>query len=293
MIRAARLVLALTLIVPVLTAIGPATAEMPTAVRIVVEQSYEYRRPSNIIYEPIEGFELAISDAVEDMLFAAGIEPLLDSDAGEVDAEIRIVVRGRANGGTYLEPVRDFLYTGAQIAGDIIIEEPGQPRVSRSFLSDIQRPFHITFNLGYEDPANAPFDVALQQPGGFLRELAAALAQSWGVEIVVPSLYEANPALRYNVAGLLGDIGDKAVVPQLIEALDDDNTRVRWEAAWSLGRIGEASAIPDLIDSLEDSSEDVRWFASWSLRTITGEEYGPSPEVWSAWYEKHGAELGY
>jgi len=264
----------------------------PTVVRIEIEQSYEFRHASTIAYQPIEGLDLPVADLVEDLFFAAGIDTLLEGDEGEADALVRVVVHGRAIGGGYLEPVKAYLYTGARVAGEVVITVPGEPDVTTSFLSESQRPFRITFNLGYEEPANAPFDTTLLEPGGFVRELAAAVALAWGTQVIVPSLYEPDPALRYNVASLLGDIGDAAVVPDLIAALDDENTRVRWEAAWSLGRIGDPRAIPPLIATLGDEAEDVRWFASWSLRTITGEEFGPDRDAWQAWADEQAGDSG-
>jgi len=269
-----------------------AAEETPQVVRIVVDQVYEYREASQITYMPIEGLELPVADIVEDMLLAAGLEPLLDDDPGESQATIRIALRGRAIGGTYLEPVRDYLYTGAEIVGDIVVERPGAADLSLPFSSELQRPFRISLNLGYEDPANAPFDAALILPGGFVRDLADAFARTWGVAAIVPSLDESDPALRYNVAALLGDLGDISVVPQLVAALADDNARVRWEAAWSLGRLGDAAAVPDLVDALLDESEDVRWFASWSLRALTGAEIGADHEAWAVWLETNDGDAG-
>ena len=269
-----------------------AAASPPEVVRIEIEQGYEFRRASTITYEPIEGMELPVADLVEDLFFAAGIETLLEGDDGQADAIVRILIQGRAIGGGYLEPVKAYLYTGASVAGEIVIEQPGMAPIATSFRSETQRPFRITINQGYEEPANAPFDTTLMEPGGFVRDLAAVVAQAWGIAVVSPSLYEADPALRYNVASLLGDIGDAAVVPDLIEALADENARVRWEAAWSLGRIGDPRAIDPLIATLGDESEDVRWFASWSLRTITGASYGPDAEAWQAWVDEHGAGDG-
>ena len=258
-------------------------AAAPELVRIEIVQSYEFRYASSLGYQRIEGLELPVADLVDDLFFAAGVDTLLEGDEGEADAVLRVVVEGRALGGGYLEPVKAYLYTGARVAGEIVVEQPGVAPVSARFLSETQRPFRLAFNVGYEDPANAPFDATLLQPGGFVRELASVVAQVWGVAAIVPALFEPDPALRYNVASLLGDIGDSAVVPDLILALEDENERVRWEAAWSLGRIGDPRAIEALIDTLEDEAEDVRWFASWSLRTITGETFGADRAAWETW----------
>lgn len=271
----------------------PAVAQTaPAVVRIQVVQEYEYRLPSAIPYLPIEGFDLPVADLVEDMLFAAGIDTLLEDEPGSPDALLRVFLHGRAIGGGYHEPVKAYLYTGASIAGEIVIEQPGRPAVTADFRSERQRPFRIAFNPGYEDPANAPFESTLLDAGGFLRELADALVRAWGVAVVTPSLFESEPALRYNVAGLLGDTGDTSIVPDLVAALDDEHARVRWEAAWSLGRLGDADAIPDLVASLGDPDDDVRWFASWSLRNLTGQEFGTDALVWQAWLDAQPRDTG-
>ncbi len=256
--------------------------DLPQAVLIDVEQVYEYRKPSQIGFIELEDFELPVLEYVEDMMFAANIDPLYPGDeAGE--ATIRITVRGRANGGIYMEPTKAYLYTGADITGDIEITGPGDTLVTATFASTIQRPFQLTINLGYEDPFNAPFGTALEQPGGFIEELSYALAIAWGAQAIMPSLFEHEPAIRAGAATALGDIGDPIAVPDLLDALYDEDARVRWESAWSLGRIGDPVAVPELIDALRDESPDVRWFSSWSLRALTGEDFGLDHELWSAW----------
>ncbi len=255
---------------------------LPQAVWIDVEQVYEYRKPSLIGFIPLEDYELPVLEYIEDMMFAADIEPLYPEDEGG-DATIRVTLRGRANGGTYLEPTRAYLYTGADIVGDIEIIGPGETLATANFTSTIQRPFQLTINLGFEDPANAPFGTALVQPGGFIEELCYALAVAWGAEAIMPSLFEHEPAIRAGAATALGNIGDPVAVPDLLDALYDEEDRVRWESAWSLGRIGDARAVPELIEALRDESPDVRWFSSWSLRAITGEDFGLDHDLWSAW----------
>ena len=255
---------------------------LPRSVLIEVEQVYEYRRPSLLGFIALEDYELPVLEYIEDMLFAAQIEPMYSADEG-AEATIRVTLRGRANGGTYLEPSRAYLYTGADITGDIEVAGPGIVVATAKFTSSIQRPFEVTINLGYEDPANAPFGVALEQPGGFIEELCYALAHAWGVEAILPSLFEHEPAIRAGAATALGNIGDPVAVPDLLDALYDEDARVRWETAWSLGRIGDPRAVPELVDALRDESQDVRWFASWSLRTITGEDFGLDHDLWSAW----------
>jgi hypothetical protein len=256
--------------------------DLPQSVLIEVDQVYEYRRPSLIGYIELEDYELPVLEYVEDMMFAADIEPLYRGDEGG-EAIIRITVRGRANGGTYLEPTKAYLYTGADLTGEIEITGPGDTLVTATFSSTIQRPFQLTINLGYEDPSNAPFGTALAQPGGFIEELCYILGVAWGAEAILPSLFEHEPAIRAGAATALGNLGDPVAVPDLLDALYDKESRVRWESAWSLGRIGDVRAVPELIDALRDESPDVRWFSSWSLRALTGEDFGLDHDLWSAW----------
>jgi hypothetical protein len=272
----------------------PAAAARAEVVEVVIDQTYQFRKPSQVTYLEIEGFELPILELVEDMLLAAGKDVLYPGDPGEPDAVIVVSIRGRALGSTYLEPVKAYLYTGAQLDGDVELETAGAPVAKANFVSEIQRQFRLSINLGYENPENAPFGQALELAGGLVDSVARVMAQTWGTEAVLPSLYEDEASIRASVAKLLGDIGDSAVTPDLIEVLlYDDDPRPRWEAAWSLGRIGDEQAIPALIDALTDTSEDVRWFSSWSLRTLTGEEFGPDYDTWSAWWaERQGALEG-
>ena len=259
---------------------------LPAAVAIDVRQSVEYRRPSALAFLPLENYELPVLDYVEDILLAAGIEPV---PAGEGVATVAVALTARASGGLYPEHGMAYLYSGAEIAGEIAIDGPGDAHGRDDFSSVVQRPFRLTLNPGYERPANAPFMRAFEQPDGFIESLCRALAAAWGTAAVVPALDEDRPAIRFAAAAALGDVGDGASVAPLARALADEHERVRWEAAWSLGRIGDAIAVPDLIAALRDPSQDVRWFASWSLRAITGENIGPDYDLWSAWWESREA----
>lgn len=281
--RFCRLLQALLAAVIVAAAAGGSRAHAQT-VLIVVDQVYEYREPSQITYSTIDDFDLPALALAEDMLFAADIDVVYPEDGGSYDALLEITIRGRALGSSYYQPVRAYLYTGAQLDGAVMLTSSGGQTARSNFLNETQRQFELTINLGYEDPRNAPFVTTLEQPGGLVDSLARVFHQTWGIETLVPSLFEHEPVIRSSVAKYLGDVGDPSVTPDLIEVLIyDDDERARWEAAWSLGRLGDEQAIPSLIEALQDSSDDVRWFSSWSLRTITGENFGPDHEAWTTW----------
>ena len=283
-IRISRLPIAV-LAIGLLLAVAPWSRGHAETVLIVIDQVYEYREPSHVAYSEIQDFDLPALALAEDMLFAAGMDVVYAGDGEPYDAELVITIRGRALGSSYFEPLKAYLYTGAQLDGAVKLTSSAGETVRSNFLSETQRQFELTINLGYEDPRNAPFVKTLEQPGGLVDSLARVFHQVWGLDTLLPSLYEHEPVIRASVAKYLGDVGDPSVTPDLIEVLAyDEDERARWEAAWSLGRLGDEQAIPFLIEALLDGSDDVRWFSSWSLRAMTGESFGPDHEAWTQWW---------
>lgn len=262
---------------------------LPDAVAISIEQEFEYRKASLPEYHLLEDFELPLLDYAEDLLLAADIEPL-EGDMGSEGWELRVSLTGRALGRLYIDRGRTYLYTGADLSGEVAVTGPGANESMRPFSSTIERPFDVLIDHGYENPENAPFLETLVKPDGFLEALVNVMIDVWGVASVLPALDEPGHEVRFSVVSALGSTGEPSVVTALIEALEDEHERVRWEAAWSLGRIGDATAVPHLIEALQDTSQDVRWFSSWSLRTITGADIGPDYDQWTAWWSSHGGD---
>ncbi len=262
---------------------------LPDAVAISIEQEFEYRKASLPEYHLLEDFELPLLDYAEDLLLAAEIEPL-EGDMGSEGWELRVSLTGRALGRLYIDRSRTYLYTGADLSGEVAVTGPGANESMRPFSSTIERPFDVLIDHGYENPENAPFLETLVKPDGFLEALVNVMIDVWGVASVLPALDEPGHEVRFSVVSALGSTGEPSVVTALIEALEDEHERVRWEAAWSLGRIGDATAVPHLIEALQDTSQDVRWFSSWSLRTITGADIGPDYDQWTAWWSSHGGD---
>lgn len=62
--------------------------------------------------------------------------------------------------------------------------------------------------------------------------------------------------LRRNAAVALGNIGDPAAVPALIEALHSEPALVRGHAAWALGRIGGPTAAEALVERQQVETDD-------------------------------------
>jgi HEAT repeat protein len=97
---------------------------------------------------------------------------------------------------------------------------------------------------------------------GFLIRVPAAFGQS------AEDLRAPLAAVRAHAAVTLGQRGDLAAVPPLIEALADPEPRVRWEAARALGLLRDRRAVPPLVKSLRDDQRNVRMYAAYALGEI-------------------------
>ncbi len=75
--------------------------------------------------------------------------------------------------------------------------------------------------------------------------------------------------IRKNAARVLGTLGDRGVVPSLIEALKDKHQGVRGEAARSLGKLGDERALTPLYKTMEaDADAQVRRNSRFALENI-------------------------
>jgi HEAT repeat protein len=79
---------------------------------------------------------------------------------------------------------------------------------------------------------------------------------------------------RYYAAHLFGDLKDVRAVPILIPLLKDQ--QVSWIVPWSLGEIGDRAAIPPLIETLRDSSPDMRVLSIDALEHLHAKEALPA-----------------
>lgn len=77
-----------------------------------------------------------------------------------------------------------------------------------------------------------------------------------------------DPAIRRHAAAALGRLGDRAVVPDLLTALEDDSAAVRREVARALGRLRDARAVEPLLRALRDDDLNVRFYAAFALGEI-------------------------
>jgi hypothetical protein len=267
--------LVLAVIGAVIAAPRDAAAAAVETVRVVVEQSYVYRERTSIETKPIASFELPLAELAVDLLVGAGVDAV-GPEATAFDASLRITARGEALGVLYADADARYLYTGASVRGALAFQRGGASVADSAFVGQINRQRKIERDLGYDDPANAPFDGALRAPGSYMDRLVELIGAAYGAPALASALLDGDPRLRPTAARVMGDLGDTTVVP-------DD--AVRWQAAGSLGRLGDQRAIAALIEALGDRDPDVRWFSAWSLSVMTGQTLGDDQDAWAAWHQ--------
>jgi len=267
-----------------------AAVEAVETVRVVVEQDFVYRERTSIEAKPIPSFELPLAELAVDLLVGAGAD-VVGPDATAYDASLHIIARGEALGLLYADADARYLYTGANVRGALAFQRGGTSVMDSAFVGQINRQRKFERDLGYDDPANAPFDSALRAPGSYMDRLVELIGAVYGAPALASALLDGDPRLRPTATRVMGDLGDASVVPDLIGALADTDDAVRWQAAWSLGRLGDRRAIAALIEALGDRHPDVRWFSAWSLSVMTGQTLGDDQDAWAAWHQSQAGIL--
>jgi HEAT repeat protein len=84
-----------------------------------------------------------------------------------------------------------------------------------------------------------------------------------------------DPDVRASIAGTLGVLGDKTMVPQLLSLLPDESIdpAVRWRIVDALSALGDKTIIPHLRALLpnEEIDSSVRWVVAEALEALAGE----------------------
>lgn len=94
---------------------------------------------------------------------------------------------------------------------------------------------------------------------------------SYDLSELLEGLRSHDSAVRALAARDLGEAGDLAALPALLDALCDPAVTVRALAAEALGALGDAHAVPPLLQALHDAHEEVRWSVARALQHL-----GPS-----------------
>ena len=243
------------------------------SIRLVVEQSYTYMERSVYVKKEIAGYRLPFARVARTLLEEAGLRVVEAGDAdaatdATTDATLVITVRGRAISRLYIDQFEGYLFTGAEIIGDIVFSAPGATPWRTEFRSQHGPPFHVQINLGFDRPEGAPFAEAFDGPTSFVARFSEAVGRIWGAPPLIAALDGRNAAVRLHAARVLGGVGGARVGDALLAALEHRDPGLRKEAAWSLGRLGDASAVHALTIALDDMDGDVRWFAAWALSRI-------------------------
>lgn len=106
------------------------------------------------------------------------------------------------------------------------------------------------------------------------------------VPLIVPFLKDDDWMVRWEAARALQRLHNPVAVRPLIERLDssvEPEIDVRAAEATALGQYAERRVVQALIAALRDPSLLVTHAASKSLHTLTGQDIGDDPRVWTMW----------
>ena len=108
------------------------------------------------------------------------------------------------------------------------------------------------------------------------RQIATTLGQigdSAAVPALIQTLSDGDNNIRGQVVWALGQIGDAAALDALVEVLNNDEVpKVRQHAVVALGQIGTPVAVPVLREALNDEHKYVRFHADRVLKQISSQE---------------------
>jgi HEAT repeat protein len=127
-----------------------------------------------------------------------------------------------------------------------------------------------------------------------LHDKLEGLQNEVAVSILVGALKDPKPAVRFQAAAALSELGNKAAgaVPALAEALEDAEAAVRVQAAYGLSRVKPAaarSAVGALGAALQDENEAVRSHAAHALALLAPEAGAASADLAVALKDRHPA----
>lgn len=239
-------------------------------IRLTVEQTYLYTARENSEKKIITGFRLPYASVVRDLLEGAGlrvIEPR-KGESGDHDAVLEITAHGRAIARFYDDQAMGYLYTGAEIIGDIAFSTPGAAPWHTAFRSVHGPPLNVHINLGYDRPSGAPFAEAFGGPLSFTSRIVEVIGRLYGARPLIAALDGSDAVIRRHATKTLGTVGGDAAGAALLAMMTDNDPLLRKEAAWSLGRLRDHRGVDALTLALEDRDADVRWFAAWALEKI-------------------------
>lgn len=96
------------------------------------------------------------------------------------------------------------------------------------------------------------------------------------IPVLLESLGDSRPFIRWEAAAGLGQIADSSTAETLAKALGDSNAVVRSTAAEALGRVGGPAAVSGLQEALKDKEGSVRQAAIAALGSLAAKEAIPA-----------------
>ncbi len=91
---------------------------------------------------------------------------------------------------------------------------------------------------------------------------------------LIEALHHAEPKVRSNASWVLGQIGDRRVIPDLQPLAEDRDRTVRLEVARTLLVLGDMRYAPELIGALDSDKPQVRYLCHEALKQATGQDFG-------------------
>ncbi|MBC7327664.1 HEAT repeat domain-containing protein [bacterium] len=167
------------------------------------------------------------------------------------DAKIKLNLNCRALGKTYPE---GLLYMGAYVEGKVTFQAKDF-QLEESFRGEVEPPDEIPewqkSNIEqYKDPKNAPFTLALRQPGSLVEKLGRIYFRVFGKYALVIMYVEGDPIYGspYYIPldSLLKEIGEPLLEP-FIYLLQSRIEGITLISAHALGVLKSPKAIPALI----------------------------------------------
>jgi len=287
----------------------PSLRELKTA-KIVIDEKYQNVNDMRIINENEK-------KTLKKYLECAGLV-VVNNQPEDSDLIFKIILSGTATGINYKEVSSGrfvgFLYTGASVAGNILIKKNNFIQINKYFQTTLTPPARITrySDIPFFDtsPSFAPFSDAFKKSGlnkMILETLEEAFGPTCLINILSYSIPEAEEVIlkmgdraikplcatlinriypaNLNSIKILSIMRNSNIIECLIPALRDENKDVRKKTAEALMMIKDSRSIESLISALTDEDSDVRRYSREALRVITGQDFYDDHKKWLAWYE--------
>jgi len=121
-------------------------------------------------------------------------------------------------------------------------------------------------------------------------ELLGLTATEEAADILARLIEDESTAVRAAVVAALGNVGARARghADEILDALEDNQLIVRLKAMQAAAQIGDTRAVPLIAEQLRSSDFRTKKIGAKALQSLTGENFGPYPDLWLKWWEEKG-----